>query len=328
MANRYYSGPASDHFDGKRFFHPGLPASDKSLLNVLRWRLLGRRARWPENVPAIAGIRPLARVEGLQITAIGHSSLLIQVAECNILLDPVWAERASPFSHFGPRRRNPPAIAFADLPPVDAVLLTHNHYDHMDLSAVKRLWEIYQPHILTPLGNDRVIQRSAPQVRVQTGDWWDRFFLPCGIVVTVVPSYHWSSRSLADRRMALWGGFYLETPQGSMYCAGDTAYRDGRIFQEIGARLGAPDLAILPIGAYAPRWFMKVQHADPEEAVRIAEDCRAKQVLGIHWGTFPLTDEPLREPEERFYTSAQSSSLSADQFAALHSGSIWTLSSA
>ncbi len=323
MANRYYQGPPSDHFDGQRFFHPGLPPSDKSLLDVLRWKLVGKRAGWPKVVPAGVGVRPAERVDGLRITAIGHASLLIQIAGCNILLDPVWAARASPFSRFGPRRRNPPAIAFADLPPIDVVLVTHNHYDHMDLSAIEKLWQTHRPVILTPLGNDTLIHARTPHAEVKTGDWWDRLVLPHGITASIVPSYHWSSRSLADRRMALWGGFMLETPLGTIYCAGDTAYRDGKIFQQIRARFAAPTVAILPIGAYAPRWFMETQHADPEEAVRIALDCGAKQVLGVHWGTFELTDEPHREPEERFHAAARAACFEAGHVVALHPGSVW-----
>ncbi len=302
MANRYYEGPRSDHFDGERFFHPGLPTSDKSLLDVLRWR-----------------------VDGLAITAIGHASLLIQVGGSNILLDPVWAERASPFGRIGPRRRNAPAVALEDLPPIDSVLITHNHYDHMDVDTIERLWSAHRPAVISPLGNDGVIRRAAPEVEVTTGDWWESFALPRGVRATIVPAYHWSSRGLGDRRMALWGGFVLETAAGVVYCAGDTAYRDGAIFREIGERFGPPAVAILPIGAYAPRWFMDRQHADPEEAVRIALDCGAKQVLGIHWGTFQLTDEPYEEPAERFRDAGRLASLDSREVVALRAGDTWQL---
>lgn len=323
MKNRYYQGPVSDHFDGSRFFHPGLPASDKSLLQVLRWRLLGKRTRWPQIVPAMEGVKPEKRVEHLRITFVGHASLLVQVAGCNILVDPVWAARASPLSRFGPRRRNAPAIAFSDLPPINIVLVTHNHYDHMDLAFLERLWARDQPRLVSSLGNDGVIQATAPKVPVLTGDWWDEVPLFHGITATIVPAYHWSSRHLADRRMALWSGFFLRTAYGSLYCAGDTAYRDGRIFHEIRERLASPDLAILPIGAYAPRWFMETQHVNPEEAIQIALDCGAKQVLGIHWGTFQLTDEPYLEPEERFYAAAREAGFAAGTVRALRPGDVY-----
>ncbi len=305
MANRYYAGPPSDHFDGRRFFHPGLPTSDKSFAELLRWRLQGKRAPWPKEIDARSGLQPSAYVADLQITAIGHASLLVQAAGMNILIDPVFATRASPFRVLGPRRRNPPAVAFEDLPPIHAVLVTHNHYDHMDTQFLARLWRARKPYVLSPLGNDRVIRAAAPEVRVTTGDWWDAFTLPGGLRATIVPSYHWSARRFADRRMALWGGFVLETPAGAVYLAGDTAYREeGKLFREIDKRFGPPAVAALPIGACAPRWFMARQHANPEEAVQIARDCRARHTLGIHWGTFPLTDEPWDEPPRRFRQAA------------------------
>lgn len=299
MSNRYYTGPPTDHFDGERFFHAGLLSSDKRLPEVLRWRLFGKRATWPAAVPARSGVRPSERVDGLRITHVGHASCLLQTAGLNLLLDPVWAERASPFTFLGPRRHNPPAIALADLPPIHAVLLTHNHYDHFDTATLQRLWRAHRPRIITPLGNDAILRKREPKARVETGDWWSTFALSDEVRLTIVPAYHWSARSLGDRRMALWGGFVIETPSGTVYCAGDTAYRDGAIFYEIRDRFGPPAVAILPIGAYAPRWFMATQHLDPEEAVRIANEMGAGRLLGMHWGTFQLTDEPAEEPAAR-----------------------------
>lgn len=323
MTNPYYTGPVSDHFDGKRFFHPGLPNSDKSLLNVLRWRLLGKRNPWPKVVPAKVNVRPPGETETLHVTAIGHASLLVQLPGCNILLDPVWVERASPFRRVGPRRRNPPAVALADLPPIHIILLSHNHYDHMDLQTIETLWGTHHPQIFSPLGNDGVLHRVAPHIPVTTGDWWESLSFSEQIKITIVPSYHWSSRSLGDRRMALWGGFIIQTPAHTIYFAGDTAYRDGKIFGEIRARFAPISLAILPIGAYDPRWFMETQHCTPEEAVRIAQECGARQMLGVHWDTFPLTDEPFREPEQRLVAAAEAASLPAGRFIALQPGDIW-----
>lgn len=292
----YYTGPITDHFDGKQFHHAGLPSTDKSLLDLLRWQLFGKRSPWPQIVPARSGIKPEPRIEGLSITHIGHASLLIQTAGINILLDPVWSDRASPFQAIGPRRRNPPSIALDDLPPIHAVLVSHNHYDHMDTTTLGKVWQAHRPAIISPLGNDAVIHKDAPDIKVQTGDWWQTFPLSNQISVTIVPAYHWSARKLGDRRLALWSGFMIETPAGRIYCAGDTAYQDGKIFAEIRNRLGTPLVAILPIGAYEPRWFMSTQHADPAEAVQIASDVGAQHLLGIHWGTFQLTDEPWDEP--------------------------------
>ena len=191
MRNRYYQGPRSAHFDGVRFFHPGLGPSDKSLLDVLKWKIAGKRSPWPKLVPAQTGLRPKERVSGLEITHVGHASYLVQTGKQNILVDPVWAERASPLQWAGPRRANPPAIAFEHLPPIDVVLVTHNHYDHMDLQSIQRLWETHHPRIITPLGNDTIIHATNSSIDVTSGDWWQTFSLSEAIELTIVPAYHW-----------------------------------------------------------------------------------------------------------------------------------------
>lgn len=319
----YYSGPVTDHFNGKQFYHPDLPSTDKSLFALLRWRLFGRRSPWPASIPARSGLKPKATVEGLRIIAVGHSSLLIQTGSLNILVDPVWSDRVSPFRWAGPRRRNPPSIAIADLPPIHAVLVSHNHYDHMDTATIQSLWEQHKPLVISPLGNDAVIHKDAPGVQVHTGDWWQTFPLSKKIRLTIVPAYHWSARGLGDRRLALWCGFVLETPAGLVYCAGDTAYQDGKIFAEIRRRCGAPLVAVLPIGAYEPRWFMKTQHADPAEAVQIAIDTGARHLLGIHWGTFSLTDEPWNEPPKLLDAAMRDRAPSQLNATAIQTGDIW-----
>ena len=298
MGNRYYIGPPSDHFNGKQFFHAGLPSTDKSLLEILRWKLFSKPSRWPASIPARSGLKPEHHVNGLRITAIGHASLLLQAAGLNILIDPVWSDRTSPFRSIGPRRHNPPSVAFDDLPPIHVVLVTHNHYDHMDTTTLARLATTHKPRVISPLGNDAVIRKDAPHIQVETGDWWQSFPLSDQVRATIVPAYHWSARNLGDRRFALWGGFVLDTPAGIVYCAGDTGYQAGKIFSEIRSRCGAPRVAILPIGAYEPRWFMAAQHTDPAQAIQIAFDCGAQHLLGIHWATFQLTDEPWDEPAQ------------------------------
>ena len=321
----YYTGPITDHFDGKQFYHPGLPSTDKSLFDLVRWQLFGRRSTWPKSVMATSGLKTDSRVDGLRITCIGHASLLIQTAGINILIDPVWSDRVSPFEALGPRRRNPPAVALAGLPPIHAVLITHNHYDHMDTATIAAIHAQHKPIILSPLGNDTVIHTDAPQVLVQTGDWWQSIPLSPEVRVTIVPAYHWSARRLGDRRQALWSGFVLDTPSGSIYCAGDTAYQDGKIFSEIRNRCGAPLVAILPIGAYEPRWFMSTQHTDPAEALRIATDVGAQHLLGIHWGTFPLTDEPWDEPPRLLEDAIRIHAGALVRAQAMRSGDIWRL---
>ena len=316
----YYSGPITDHFDGRQFYHSGLASTDKSLFDLLRWQIFGKRSPWPQIVPARSGVKPDPHVDGLCITHIGHASYLIQTAGINILIDPVWSDRASPLRAMGPRRRNAPAVALGDLPSIHAVLVSHNHYDHMDTATIGALWRAHRPAIVSPLGNDTVIHKDEPRVPVQTGDWWETFPLGGQVRATIVPAYHWSARRLGDRRLALWGGFVIESPAGVIYCAGDTAYQDGKIFAEIRKRCGTPLAAILPIGAYAPRWFMSTQHTDPEEAVQIASDMGVQHLLGVHWGTFPLTDEPWDEPPRLLAQAATASGINA---LALMAGDVW-----
>ncbi|MGA7964850.1 MAG: MBL fold metallo-hydrolase [Gammaproteobacteria bacterium] len=295
--NPYYSGQPSDHFDGLRFFNPDHLATDRSFRELLRWKLKGRAAAWPRSVPVEPAV-PDAAVAGLRATVVGHASVLIQSGGLNVLTDPVWSKRASPLPFGGPRRVWAPGVAFEDLPPIDAVLLSHNHYDHMDMATLRRLHAEHRPLIVTPLGNDAILKRAIPDVRVVAGDWWERVDIGKGGEVTIVPAYHWSARTGRDRRMALWSGFMLTTSGGSAHFTGDTGYGDGRIFREVRRRIGRPDLALIPIGAYAPRWFMSAQHTDPNEAVQILEDIEAARAIGIHWGVFQLTDERRDEPPE------------------------------
>jgi L-ascorbate metabolism protein UlaG (beta-lactamase superfamily) len=295
--NPYYSGPSSDHFDGLRFFNPHHADTDRSFRDLLRWKLKERGAQWPRSVQ-VQQIIPEPRVAGLRATIVGHASVLIQAGGLNVLTDPVWSHRASPLAFAGPRRVSVPGIAFEALPQIDAVLLSHNHYDHMDLATLRRLNTEHRPLMVASLGNDAILRRAIQGVRVVGGDWWDRIDIGKGGTVTIVPAYHWSSRTGRDRRMALWSGFVLTTNGGHVYFAGDTGYGDGRIFRAMRERIGRPDLALIPIGAYAPRWFMSAQHTDPSEAVQILEDLEAPRGLGIHWGVFQLTNERRDEPPE------------------------------
>jgi len=320
--NRYYSGSKSPHFDGARFFNPDHPSTDRRLTDLLRWRL---RAKRPA-VPDIVGGRqvvPAARVDGLRVTMVGHATVLIQMAGLNLLVDPIWSERASPVPWAGPRRVMAPGIAFNALPHIDAVLLTHNHYDHLDIPTLKRLRDQYDPRVITPLGNDTVIARGAPGMTVQAADWGGTVGLGAGCDVTLHPAQHWSARGAFDRRMALWCGFVIRAPGALVYVAGDTGYGNGRIFRDVQARFGAPDLAILPIGAYAPRWFMQDQHCNPEEAVQIMLDCGARAALGVHWGTFLLSDEPWGEPREKLRREVARLGLAEARFRAAEPGDVW-----
>ncbi len=323
--NRYYDGPPSDHFDGTRFFNPGQPSTDRGLRAILRWKLAGAAAKWPKSVP-VTPARPEARVDGLCVTMVGHASLLIQAAGVNILTDPVWSERASPFRRVGPTRVTAPGIAFADLPPIDVVLLSHAHYDHLDVDTLRRLQAAHDPLMAMPLGNDAIVRAAVPAARCVTGDWWDRLDLGNGIATTLTPANHWSNRWPSDTRMTLWSGHYLESRAGSIWFVGDTGYGDGLIFGEVRERLGSPNLALIPIGAYAPRWFMAAQHVDPADAVRIFNDVGAGRALGIHWGTFHLTDEAREEPVGELATALRAASIAPERFVAAEAGSVYRFS--
>jgi L-ascorbate metabolism protein UlaG (beta-lactamase superfamily) len=174
-----------------------------------------------------------------------------------------------------------------------------------------------------PLGNDVIVRAVVPQARCVTGDWWDQLPLGSGVVTTLTPANHWSNRWPSDTRMMLWSGHYLDTPAGSVWFVGDTGYGDGRIFADVRSRLGKPDVAVIPIGAYEPRWFMAAQHVDPTEAVRIFTDVDATSALGIHWGTFQLTDEARDAPAEGLSAALQSAGIAPDRFVAAEAGVLY-----
>lgn len=318
--NPYYSGPPSDHFDGLRFFsHPEPPRRGLAAgLRFVRGQIEGR---WPGLPHAVAPDRPPERVEALRVTLIGHSSLLVQVAGLNLLIDPVFAEWLGPRPGMGPRRAHPPGVRWEDLPPIDAVLVTHNHWDHLDGPGLARLWQRFRPRVLTPLGNDAVIRGYGPGIAAEALDWGEDARLSERVRVHLAPAYHWSGRHPWDRRMALWGSWVVTVEgDGVLYHVGDTAYGDGRIFREVREVFGPPDVALVPIGAYEPRWYVGTQHVDPEESVRILLDCGARQGFGHHWGCFQLTWEGREDPPRALAAAVERRGLPPDRFRALRPG--------
>jgi L-ascorbate metabolism protein UlaG (beta-lactamase superfamily) len=285
-----------------------------------------RRTPWPAELPAVRPDYPPQRVHGcsLRVSFIGHSSFLIQTEGMNLLLDPVWAERAGPFGILGPKRATPPGIALEDLPPLDAILVSHNHYDHLDLATLSRLARLRPCPILTPLGNDALLRRADPSLDARAFDWGESVAIGA-LRVHFEPALHWSARGRGDRRMALWASFVIEGEGGRIYCAGDTGYGDGSIFRALAQKRGPMRLAILPIGAYAPRWFMSDQHCDPVEAVHIFQHLAAERAFGCHWGTFRLTEEPYDEPVEQLAVALGREGIDPTRFFAGPPGSVLAL---
>lgn len=320
--NLYYNGPISDHYDGVRFFNPGQPSTDRGIKDIWKWRTTAQTKPWPKHV-AVQTAFPLPRSKSIRVTMVGHATLLIQVDDLNILTDPVWSERTSPVSFVGPKRVSDPGISFDRLPHIDVVLLSHNHYDHLDMATLKRLVNAFDPLIVTPLGNDVIIKKEIATARVVTGDWNDRIAIGPDAAVTVTRANHWSNRGLLDRRMALWASFMIDTSKGRVWFGGDTGYGDGTIFKEIRTRYGAPDVALIPVGAYEPRWFMASQHVDPTEAVQIFEDLNAKYAIGIHWGTFQLTDEGREAPRQELGQALVQAGIEPSRFIAAEPGEMF-----
>lgn len=325
VVNPYYTGPVSDHFDGVRFFNPG-GIAPRGLAHLIRWQFGSRGVRWPARYdsPFLAA-KPDLVIDGdrLRVTMVGHATLLIQVAGLNILTDPVWSRRASPFAFAGPHRRNAPGILMHDLPPIDIVLVTHNHYDHLDLGTLSALHARHAPHVVTPLGNDTIIRHVVPEARISVVDWGDRLDLDDGVVIHAEPCHHWSARRTSDRRMALWAAFVIETPAGKIYHIGDTGFHGGTNYRAAREKHGPFRLANLPFGCYEPRWFMEAQHQNPEEAVMGMLACGAGHVAGHHWGTFRLTNEGIEDPLRALEAALDKAGIARDRFRALRPGEVF-----
>jgi N-acyl-phosphatidylethanolamine-hydrolysing phospholipase D len=255
-----------------------------------------------------AWLRENARHSVPSVTWIGHATVLVQLDHVTLLTDPIWSDRASPFDWVGPRRYVPPPIAIDALPVVDAVLVSHNHYDHLDTATLRQL-AARGTRFLVPLGNGTLL-RAEGIGPVEELDWWQSVDVR-GVTVTCVPARHWSRRGMTDMNRALWASWAAVGPSRRFYFGGDTGYQ--RAFDDIGSRLGPFDLAALPIGAYEPVAMMRPVHMNPEEAVTAGLALGAARVLGVHWGTFDLTDEPFDEPPERFHAEGARRGLASDR---------------
>ncbi len=294
-----YQGPMSDHFDGSRFFNqPGVPERP-SFWAAAKWGFSRKSGPWLDHPDALPGPPPPRRIEqGIHITFIGHATALIQQDGLNILTDPVWSERVGPsglFSWAGAKRHRPPGIRFEDLPPIDVILLSHDHFDHLDLPTLRRLAKIHPAATLVaPLGHKAFLLENDVYLQIVELDWWESTPVG-GVRVTATPAAHWSGRGPVANR-ALWSGFALSGPSGMTYYAGDTGW--GAHFAQVRERLGVPQVALIPIGAYKPRSFMRAQHIDPAEALEAARLLEARTAIAVHFGTFSLADDGETEPVE------------------------------
>lgn len=305
--------PKSDHFDGKRFYNPKYPQMKKTIVDLLKWKINGDKKQWPEFVDITPQKVPQARnkVGELSTTFINHASFLIQIDGVNVLTDPIWSERTSPVSFAGPKRVKVAGVNFEDLPKIDVIIISHNHYDHFDIPTLERLIERDNPKIIWGLGNTHYLRDKYHKNAIEL-DWNEKTHFS-GIEFHFLPSKHWSKRGLFDENCALWGAFAIKGSR-LVYFGGDTGYSDH--FKTANKIFGAFDLSLLPIGAYEPRWFMKDAHMNPQDAVKAHHDLKSKLSIGMHFGTFQLTDESIDAPVKDLFKSR----LEADNFIVLKEG--------
>lgn len=298
-------------FDGEKFDNLE-PFPDKSFFRLLKWKIstLFDDTSWEESLDNKVYKPKYQRSDELKINVINHSTVLIQMNNLNILTDPIYAKRASPVSFAGPKRVIKPGIAFNDLPSIDIVIISHDHYDHLDLETLKKLNDKFSPKIYVGLGNKQLLNDHDIKNVIEM-DWWDKIKV-YDIEINFVPVQHWSARGTTDKRETLWGGFVIDGKK-KVFFAGDTGY--GKVFKLIHQKLGDMDLSLIPIGAYQPRDFMKNAHVWPKESVKIFQDTKTKQAVAIHFGTFSdLTDEAIDQPKKDLYEALKEQNISKDKF--------------
>lgn len=322
---KYYKGKPSTHFNGIKFFDPEANFK-KTFWDVLKWHFTRKPSAWPDKVPLEVFDVPPKRVMGseLRISNVGHVTFLIQTEGLNILTDPVWSERVSPFQFVGPKRVIAPGIKFEDLPPIDVVWVSHNHYDHLDLETLDRLWKAHKPRIMVPLGNETIIKKYNPKIAVEAFDWGEKVTVGDKLSFHFEPMQHWSARGLLDRNKALWAALNIKTPAGNIYFIGDSGYGEGRYFKKAKEKFGQFRVALLPMGAYEPRWFMKYAHMNPEDMVKAYIDLGEPFTIPSHYDVFKLTDEPwgssladLEKAKEKLNVGKNITKLEPGQFLAV-----------
>ncbi|WP_104489023.1 MBL fold metallo-hydrolase [Acinetobacter indicus] len=313
----------SRHYNGAQFFNPVPAPEGRSRSDLLKWLLQRKRNSWTaENTPEqpaegkrpIPLERPNASLDDWQIWFVGHATVLIQIGPYNFLTDPVWCEYAGPQQGRGPKRNCPAGIALEELPTIHAVLLSHNHYDHMDLATLRWLHARFAMPIYTGLGNSWYLPKNFHVVEM---DWWQSALFN-ELKLVYIPAQHGSGRGMRDQNSALWGGFSILHGEDHCFFAGDTGYSSH--FKEIHARIGAPRIALLPIGAYEPRDLMRYMHMNPEDAFQAHKDLHSKCSLAIHYRTFQLTDEGREQPEVDLQNAMRKSSKLMNPFYCIREG--------
>ncbi|PJI90010.1 Zn-dependent hydrolase [Sphingomonas koreensis] len=330
----YYHGPDSGHYDGERFFNPDgedtvrVPGNRRGGRAGFLWRQAtgaDGRPEWPDRV-AVHKEMPPARVDGggMRATWVGHATVLIQANGLNILTDPIWSEVAGPFGLAGPRRTTAPAIDFDKLPKIDLVLVSHNHYDHLDLPTLKRLWARDKPAIITSLGNDTILRSAGIEARGL--DWGERAALRPGVEVIVNRNHHWGSRWFTDRNRALWSSFVVTLPGGNLFFAGDTGAGDYK-WADQAASYGPIRLAILPIGAFRfQEGEMRTgSHIGPGEAIKLWNRMGRPTTLPMHWGTFRLSWEGYWTPPRMLRAIQACAGETSGRFAPQSLGRAWDI---
>lgn len=293
----YYKGPVSDHFNGKEFYNKDSSHSH-STWDLFKFLFFSSKGDWDEWWNEKPGPKPAERIAGdsIVVTFINHATFLIQVDSMNILTDPIFSEVASPVPLIGMERHRPPGIKFEELPQIDIVLVSHNHYDHMDISTLKRLKEKFNPLFFVPLGNKELMYDEGLNNAIEL-DWWGEYQFKNKYKITFVPSKHFSMRGLNDWDKSLWGGYVLQTALGPVYFAGDTGF--GNHFKQIFEHFGPIRLALLPIGPVEPRWFFGDVHISPDEAIKAHKILKSKTSIAMHWGTFSQgSDNMLDAPRQ------------------------------
>jgi L-ascorbate metabolism protein UlaG (beta-lactamase superfamily) len=294
----------------------------KTFGQLMTWVLDGEKSPEKIEIETSTQWQELASTQTNYAVWIGHATYLINNGDINILTDPIFSKRASPVGFAGPKRMIPPAMTLNDLPKIDAVVVSHNHYDHLDIWSLKKLFKLNSETIfMVPAGDKKRLVKAGIRNVVEM-NWWD-IFRVSNTEFHFTPVQHWSKRGLFDRNKSLWGGWFIKSNDLALYHAGDTGYSSD--FKTTYERLGAPDYSFIPIGAYDPRWFMKDSHVNPEEAVQIALDLKTPNSFGMHWGTFTLTDEPVLEPPARLKEALKKQNLKSDFFISPKPGEILQL---